>query len=101
MRGRGAPRRYCRHRAPTSRCALPQVVVGSDLQPQLPRQEPRADSGAQWNAAAALLQLPSALLPGIPAPAPRTLAAAEPLLGIPTVTAPLAPLGVSPFSASQ
>lgn len=56
MRGREAPRRYCRRRAPTSPRARPQIVVGSDLQP--PRREPRADSRAQRNAAAALLQLP-------------------------------------------
>ncbi|XP_077878054.1 uncharacterized protein LOC120892567 [Ictidomys tridecemlineatus] len=88
-----------------------QIVALGVLQPPAPPEpreerqpplwDPRADSRAGRDAAAARLQLYGALLPRTPAPAPRTSAAAEPQLGIPTVTAPLAGLGVSRFSASQ
>lgn len=105
-RGRPAPAQSRRPRpapagtagaAPRRPARRPQVAAGSAPQPQRPLREPRADSRAPRDAAAA----PRALPPGTPAPAPRTLAAAEPPLGIPTVTAPLARLGVSPLSASQ
>lgn len=96
MQGRGAPRRHCGHRIATCPRARPQLVAGSALQPQRPRRETRTDSGGPQNAATA--RSPPAWNPG---PCPLTLAAAEPPLGIPTVTAPLVRLRVSRFSASQ
>lgn len=91
-----APRRHCGRRTPTCPRARPQLVAGSALQPQRPRRAPRTDSGGLQNAAAA--RSPP---PWNPGPRPLTLAAAEPPLGIPTVTAPLVRLWVSPYSASQ
>lgn len=75
---------------PTSARVGSQVVVESapQPQPQPPLREPRAHSGAPPAPTAAGLQLRGPLLPGTPAPAPRTSVPAELPLGFPTATAP-------------